>query len=569
MRRLTSLFRPASRSFRPQGRAGGDMSGMRITLQRLGTPPEGTGAEGAAATGSWSRGGTETPPRTNPQSAPPTIRRAAADRAAGSSPGTPPRLRARGNARNRSRRGHRALSRRRERSRVPAQRAPRAAALDVPPGRVSGGGRRTSRRRPKVQPRPAAERRVQAPARNARVVPRRARNVILLPRLRHAPRRVARGALPARPRRCPRGRGRRTTRRRRRRPFAVSSACFARTAAGTTRTRALAAGDAVYDQQGFEATNGYPNGFWGWGGGQRAVLRCARAGRRRCVRGCPVDDLEGLATVAEKLAADAAGARVRREGEETAFTGKRQVVANGRANGRDVRVFSTGANGEYDGARVGGKRGEDENEKRKTPVRRFAFRARARDRRRGGVRRVRRAQGPSGFASHQHKRAMFYAARARKTGSVDRVSGRRTATRSRRDHFGASNDQRQCHGRKGGEPRRDARPIAPIRPILGARCSENTYEHRFSRNSISHHGSPVHGDVEAFVEAAPRSVRLGVWRASRSTRERRRFGGASRAQRRGRDADDVRALRRARASRSGTRLFEHLGRRRAACGTGR
>ena len=71
-------------------------------------------------------------------------------------------------------------------------------------------------------------------------------------------------------------------------------------------------GVTIYDREGFEATNGYPNGFWGWGGEDNAqFLRCARAGLAlERVRGCPFDDLEGVETVTEKLARlDAAGAR--------------------------------------------------------------------------------------------------------------------------------------------------------------------------------------------------------------------------------------------------------------------
>ena len=131
------------------------------------------------------------------------LRRAAAAarlvRGSGSGPGPPARLLARRRSRHRSPRGHRALSRGRERSRVPAPRAPRAAGRDVPPGRVPRGGRRAKRRRQKVQSRPAAERRVRARARDTRVRHAgRAQHPILLPRLRHAPRRVARAALPAR-----------------------------------------------------------------------------------------------------------------------------------------------------------------------------------------------------------------------------------------------------------------------------------------------------------------------------------------------------------------------------------
>ena len=71
-------------------------------------------------------------------------------------------------------------------------------------------------------------------------------------------------------------------------------------------------GVTLYDAPGFLATNGYPNGFWGWGGEDNAqFLRCARARLwLERVHRCAFDDLEGLDTVEEKLAAlDVAGAR--------------------------------------------------------------------------------------------------------------------------------------------------------------------------------------------------------------------------------------------------------------------
>ena len=191
------------------------------------------------------------------------------------------------------------------------------------------------------------------------------------------------------------------------------------------------------------------------------------------------------------------------------------------------------------------------NEKRKTPVRRFAFRLRAAIADEVACAECGERKGPSGFASHQHKRAMFYAARARKTGSVDRVSGRSDDKTPRdagaRNRFWRERNRvaRLCHWDERGGPRRDARPIAPIRPILGARCSANTYEHRFARNSISHHGSPVHGDVKAFVEAVFREARGSVFGVRREGPANVGVSETSRAQRRGRDADDVRALRRA------------------------
>ena len=65
-------------------------------------------------------------------------------------------------------------------------------------------------------------------------------------------------------------------------------------------------GVTVYDERGFIATNGYPNGFWGWGGEDNAqFLRCVAARLRlERVKGCDFEDLEqGTETVAAKLAA--------------------------------------------------------------------------------------------------------------------------------------------------------------------------------------------------------------------------------------------------------------------------
>ena len=62
----------------------------------------------------------------------------------------------------------------------------------------------------------------------------------------------------------------------------------------------------MYDERGFIATNGYPNGFWGWGGEDNAqFLRCVAARLRlERVKGCDFEDLEqGTETVAAKLAA--------------------------------------------------------------------------------------------------------------------------------------------------------------------------------------------------------------------------------------------------------------------------
>ena len=62
-------------------------------------------------------------------------------------------------------------------------------------------------------------------------------------------------------------------------------------------------GVTVYNLAGYLTTNGYPNGFWGWGGEDNAqFLRCVeqRLTLER-VAGCQFDDLEGIDTVEEKL----------------------------------------------------------------------------------------------------------------------------------------------------------------------------------------------------------------------------------------------------------------------------
>jgi hypothetical protein len=54
-------------------------------------------------------------------------------------------------------------------------------------------------------------------------------------------------------------------------------------------------GVTLYDRRALDNTNGYPNGFWGWGGEDNAQFaRCARAGvLLERVRGCDFEDTEG------------------------------------------------------------------------------------------------------------------------------------------------------------------------------------------------------------------------------------------------------------------------------------
>ena len=191
-------------------------------------------------------------------------------------------------------------------------------------------------------------------------------------------------------------------------------------------------GVTIYDAVGFEATNGYPNGFWGWGGEDNAqFLRCARAGLAlERVRGCPFDDLEGLATVTEKLARlDAAGARcaskekkrlLRENARGWRDDGLRSVAYDATTNvatGADILETKTKPK----------TNDSDEPSLRINFFRRFAFRLRAAISDEVVCFECGERKGPSGFASNQHKRAMFYAARDGKTEAFP-SSTRRPAT---------------------------------------------------------------------------------------------------------------------------------------------
>ena len=76
----------------------------------------------------------------------------------------------------------------------------------------------------------------------------------------------------------------------------------------------------IYDVTAFERTNGYPNGFYGWGGEDHAAfLRAAEAGVRVERRsGAAFDDLEkDVETVAKKLSVlDAHDARINAKEKE-------------------------------------------------------------------------------------------------------------------------------------------------------------------------------------------------------------------------------------------------------------
>ena len=73
-------------------------------------------------------------------------------------------------------------------------------------------------------------------------------------------------------------------------------------------------GVTIYDDEAFERTNGYPNGFWGWGGEDNAAYDRAMRAEVAVERATSVafDDLENIDTVEEKLERlDAHDARIK------------------------------------------------------------------------------------------------------------------------------------------------------------------------------------------------------------------------------------------------------------------
>ena len=326
-------------------------------------------------------------------------------------------------------------------------------------------------------------------------------------------------------------------------------------------------GVTIYDRQGFEATNGYPNGFWGWGGEDNAqFLRCARAGLAlERVRGCPFDDLEGLATVAEKLARlDAAGARC------GAKEKKRLLRENARAWATDglVSVAFESSSVPAPDRRVGRENAEHE-ENGGAPVRRFAFRLRAAIADEVQCAECGERKGPSGFASHQHKRAMFYAARDRpKTGSVDggvNVSGRSGTsdaevperksetpreTKKAREAFWRERNRvaRLCHwDERGGEGvMRD--PSDPSSVCSAAHQSIASHEDR----------SPVMDDPPLTSETKPSSAKRSARCLACVAKDPRTSAFRKQAERNDADATRTTCARCGARFEKRNRLFEHL-----------
>jgi hypothetical protein len=184
-------------------------------------------------------------------------------------------------------------------------------------------------------------------------------------------------------------------------------------------------GVTIYDQEGFEATNGYQNGFWGWGGEDNAqFLRCARAGLAlERVRGCPFHDLEGVETVTEKLARlDAAQARC-------ASKEKKRLLREN-ARGWENDGLTSVAYDATSCATVADVATNDSNDSDEPSLRlsRFAFRLRAAIKDEVVCFECGERKGPAGFASNQHKRAMFYAARDSKNRSLPFEKNEKTGT---------------------------------------------------------------------------------------------------------------------------------------------
>ena len=173
-------------------------------------------------------------------------------------------------------------------------------------------------------------------------------------------------------------------------------------------------GVTVYSRKGFELTNGYPNGFWGWGGEDNAQkVRCARKNLWiERVRECVFDDLEGLDTVTEKLQ------KLNQLNSRCPSKEKRKLLSENARSWKTDGLSSL----EYDAFEV---LNSSEDEKTKTESLQteskkalrtsrvvFTLKAGIRDEITCSACGIRK--GPSGFASHQHRRAMFFAKRDKK-----------------------------------------------------------------------------------------------------------------------------------------------------------
>lgn len=174
-------------------------------------------------------------------------------------------------------------------------------------------------------------------------------------------------------------------------------------------------GVTIYNKKGFEQTNGYPNAFWGWGGEDNCQFkRCAVQNLwMERVRDARFEDLEGLSTVAEKLD------RLNVLQARCPAKEKKKLLSENTRNWRLDGLCSVA----YDAAEVNMGDAENETEtETKTvtnstnSIRRFVrvvftLRAGIRDEIVCSTCGIKKS--PAGFASHQHKRAMFFAKRDR------------------------------------------------------------------------------------------------------------------------------------------------------------
>lgn len=219
-------------------------------------------------------------------------------------------------------------------------------------------------------------------------------------------------------------------------------------------------GVTLYDAPGFLATNGYPNGFWGWGGEDNAqFLRCARARLwLERVHRCAFDDLEGLDTVEEKLAAlDVAGARC-------AAKDKRRLLRRNAAGDAWTRDGLADVRFEIEGDEIqlGGESNPDTNDGSSPSPRGVRFVARLLAGRWDELRCVEcgERKGPDGYAASQYRTAMFW---AKKTKHEAGHEEERNPTRCHWDERGAASGEGEGEtGTEGSSPGRKR----------GARCLE-------------------------------------------------------------------------------------------------
>ena len=226
-------------------------------------------------------------------------------------------------------------------------------------------------------------------------------------------------------------------------------------------------GVTLYDAPGFLATNGYPNGFWGWGGEDNAqFLRCARARLwLERVHRCAFDDLEGLDTVEEKLAAlDVAGARC-------AAKDKRRLLRRNAAGDAWTRDGLADVRFEIEGDEIqlGGESNSDTNDGSSPSPRGVRFVARLLAGRWDELRCVEcgERKGPDGYAASQYRTAMFW---AKKTKHEAGHEEERIPTRCHWDERGAASGEAtiEAEGEGEGETGTESSPGRK----RGARCLE-------------------------------------------------------------------------------------------------